>query len=230
MNLRRLRGVRFVCRAPTKSGQDAELRVTRMTFPHVRWWHSHVQPIIDRDPSRADRDWNWLLYVAFATLSGELLDRQPSGYTVGIVARKEGHIIPCALVQLMGNFPALDDHSKQSAFVWFMSTAPDEALTSIAEYPIPKNRVPKQLGKIALDVAVTHSLNQRRRGRVGLYADKEGGDSLTDWYRSCGMEQLSADLRLPPVPRRIFKPSDGRYFYFTPDRAIAASRALDGLR
>ena len=230
MKLRRIRGVRFVRRAPTKSGQDAELRVTRMAFSQVLWWHSHVQPIIDGDPSRADRDWNWLLYVSFATLTGELLDRQPAGYTVGIVVREKGHIIPCALVQLMGNFPALDDHTKRSAFVWFMSTAPAEALMSIAEHPIPKSLVPKKLGKIALDVAVTHSLNQRRRGRVALYADREGGDNLTDWYRSCGMEALSADLRLPPVLRRIFKPSDGRYFYLKPDSAMKASRALDYLR
>lgn len=225
-----MKGVRFVCRAHTKSGKDQELRVTRMTFPHVHWWHSHVQPIIDRDPSRVDRDWNWLLYVSFGTVASKLLARQPAGYTVGIVNGEAGFIIPCALVQLMGRFPALDIHSKKGAFVWFLSTAPDEALTTIDEYPIPENRVPKKLGSIALDVAVTHSLNHLRHGRVALYADKKGGNALVNWYRRRGMDVLSENLRLPPVLRRLFKPSDGRYCYYTPKHAIEASRALDSLR
>ena len=230
MFFRRMRGIRFVSRAPTRSGEYLELLVTRMKVPHVLWWHSHVQPIIDNDPSRADRDWNWLLYVAFATVASELLARQPAGYTVAIVASEKGVIIPCALVHLMGRFPALDDHSKMGAFVWFCSTAPDEALTSISEFPIANDRVPKRLGRIALDVAVTHSLNEHRKGRVALYADEKGGDALVDWYCGCGMEVLSPTLRLPRVPRRLLKPSDGRYCYYTPQKAIEAGRALDSLR
>jgi len=230
MNFRRITGVRFISRAPTESGENVELRVTRMTLPHVLWWHSHVQPIIDLDRSRADNGWNWLLYVSFARLTDRLLARRPAGYTVGIVVREQGNIIPCALVQLVGRFPALDDHSKKGAFVWFLSTAPDEALMTIDGYPIPEDRLPKRLGTIALDVTVTHSINHRRRGRVALYADKEGGDKLLDWYHRRGMEVLCADQKLPPVPRRWFKPSDGRYCYYLPEGALQASRALDGLR
>lgn len=230
MNFRRMRGVRFIRRAPSSSGQEVELRVTRMTVPHVLWWHSHVQPIIDRDSSRTDRDWNWLLYAPFVTLAAGILARQPIGYTVGIVVPEMNSIIPCALVHLMGHFPALDDHSAKAAFVWFLSTAPDEALMTVPEYPIPGDRLPKRLGTIALDVAVTHSLNHRRRGRVGLYADKEGGNTLIDWYVRRGMEVMRVDQKLPAVPRRLFKPSDGRYCYYLPDRALEASRALDHLR
>ena len=230
MNFRRITGVRFISRAPTESGEYVELRVTKMTLPHVLWWHSHVQPIIDINRSRADNGWNWLLYASMATLTDRLLARQPVGYTVGIVAREPGIIIPCALVQLIGRFPALDDNSAEGAFVWFLSTAPDEALQTISDYPIPVDRLPKRLGTIGLDVAVTHSINHGRRGRVALYADEEGGDGLLDWYRRRGMEVLSADRRLPPVPRRWFKPSDGRYCFYPPDRALQASRALDDLR
>ncbi len=79
MDLRRWRGVRFVSRAPTESGDFVDIRVTRMSLPHVLWWHSHVQPLIDQDPERADRDWNWLLYVPFSTLAGGVLARQPAG-------------------------------------------------------------------------------------------------------------------------------------------------------
>ena len=63
------RKVPFVQRAPTSSGEDVPIRVAKMKASHVLWWHSHVQPIIDEDPDRADNGWNWLLYVPFAELA-----------------------------------------------------------------------------------------------------------------------------------------------------------------
>ena len=230
MDLRRWRGVRFVERAPTQSGEMIGLRVTKMKLPHVLWWHSHVQPLVDQDAARGDQNWNWLLYVPFATLAGGILARQPVGYTVGICVDGSDHFIPCALVQLLGRFPALDAHKKKSTFVWFLSTAPDKALLTIKEHPIAEDRLPKRLGTIALDVAVTHSLNKHRFGRTALYAEEAGGNILLKWYQKRGMSVLPADQRLPPGPRRLFKPSDGRYCYFTVDAAVQSSRALDYLR
>lgn len=230
MDLRRWRGVPFVSRAPTESGQPIGIRVTHMKLSHVLWWHSHVQPLIDRDPERGDRNWNWLLYVSFATLAGGVLARQPVGYTIGIYAENTDRYIPCALVQLLGRFPALNAHKRKSVFVWFLSTAPDEALLSIKDHPIAADRLPKRLGTIALDVAVTHSLNKRRLGRTALYAEESGGNELLEWYQKKGMSLLPADQRLPRGPRRLFKPSDGRYCYFTVDAALELSRALDSLR
>lgn len=222
--------VRFASKAPTRSGEEIEIRVSRMTLAHVRWWHSHVQPVIDEDPTRVDRGWNWLLYVPFATLTGGMLAREPHGYTVGIAAREVGRLIPCALIQLVGRYPALDDHRKKSAFVWFMSTAPDKALLDIKEYHLTENRLPKRLGTIALDVAVTHSLNHRRLGRVALHADDDGGDALLKWYQRRGMEVLPAEQRLPRGPRRLLRPSDGRYCFYTVEGALEEHRALDPLR
>ena len=230
MDLRRWKGVRFVRRAPTRSGEPVNLRVAHMTLPHVLWWHSHVQPIIDRDPDRADRDWNWLLYVPFATVAGGVLARQPAGYTVGIRAEEAGHFIPCALVQLLGRYPALNAPKQKSAFVWFMSTAPDEALLTIEGHPLSEDRLPKRLGSIALDTAVTHSFNKRHLGRTALYADEDGGDVLLEWYEGRGMTALPADQKLPRSPRRLIKPSDGRYCYYTVEAAREASRSLDPLR
>ena len=230
MNLRRWLGVRFVRRAPTRSGEPIGIHVSRMTLPHVLWWHSHVQPVIDQDPGRADRDWNWLLYVPFSTLAGGVLARQPVGYTVGIHATETDHFIPCALIQLLGRFPALDAPKGKSAFVWFMSTAPDEALLTIEDRPFLEDRIPKRLGTITLDVAVTHSINKHRWGRTALYADEDGGDVLLEWYQRQGMSVLPADQRLPRSPRRLIKPSDGRYCYFTVEAALESSRALDSLR
>jgi hypothetical protein len=228
--LRKQRGVPFVRRAPTEGGDDVPIHVAKMTVPHVLWWHSHVQPIIDRDPSRADNGWNWLLYVPFAEVAGRLLTRKPAGYTIGISDRERDRFIPCALVQLLGRVPALDDHLRESVFVWFLSTAPDEALTTIEDHPIPVDQVPRRLGSIALDVAVTHSLNKRRLGRTALYADERGGDALLAWYRRRGMTVLPDDDELPPGPRRLLKPSDGRYCYYTVPAAVEASKELDPLR
>lgn len=228
--LRKWRGVPFARRAPAKSGEDVPIRVAKMTAAHVLWWHSHVQPTIDCDPSRADHGWNWLLYVPVAEVAGRVLMRKPVGYTVGISDRERDRFIPCALVQLLGRVPALDDHKRESVFLWFLSTAPDEALTTIEDHPIPPDRIPRRLGTIALDVAVTRSLNERRLGRTALYADERGGDILLRWYSSRGMTVLPADAKLPPGPRRLLKPSDGRYFYYTVPAAIQASMELDPLR
>lgn len=201
-----------------------------MTVPQVFWWHSHVQPIIDHDPTRADNGWNWLLYVPFAAVAGRVLTRRPVGYAVGIAAPDKDRFIPCALVQLLGRVPALDEHGRKSVFVWFLSTAPDEALTSIEDHPVPADRIPRRLGSIALDVAVTHSLNHRRSGRTALYAEERGGDVLLQWYRRRGMTVLPDEDKLPPGPRRLIKPSDGRYCYYTVPAAIQASEELDPLR
>ncbi len=228
--LRKRRGVPFVRRAPTKSGQDVSIHVAKMTFAHVRWWHSHVQPIIDRDPSRADYGWNWLLYVPFAEVTGRVLTRRPLGYTIGLSDPERDRFVPCALMQLLGRVPALDDHDRESVFVWFLSTAPDEALTTIEDHPIAVDRIPRRLGTIGLDVAVTQSLNERRFGRTALYADERGGEALLQWYRRRGMTVLPDEAKLPPGPRRLLKPSDGRYCYYTVPAAVEASKELDSLR
>ena len=230
MALREWRGVPFVRRAPTDSGEEVPIRVSPMRPAHVLWWHSQVQPIIDEDPQRADNDWNWLLYASFAAVAGRVLSRAPAGFTIGLTDEQSDRFIPCALVQLLGRVPALDTHEKDGAFVWFLSTAPDAALLSIEEHPIAEDRIPKRLGAIALDVAVTHSLNERRRGRLALHADEDGGEPLLRWYQRRGMSVLPASKRLPGGPRRLFKPSDGRYCYYTVAGALRASRELDPLR
>ena len=230
MDTRQWRGVRFVSRAPTQSGAPIGIRVARMQLSHVLWWHSHVQPLIDRDEQRVDRGWNWLLYVPFATLAGGVLARRPVGYTVGIHDEPTDRFIPCALVQLLGRCPALDEPKRKGVFVWFLSTAPAQALLTIEGHPMTPDRLPKRLGTITLDVAVTHSLNNLRLGRAALYAEEAGGSILLQWYQKRGMSVLPAGKRLPPSPRRLLKPSDGRYCYFTVEAAVESSRALDALR
>jgi len=230
VDLRRWTGVRFVCRAPTKGGGEVELRVAHLTLEHALFWQARVQPVIDSDPERVDQGWNWLLYLPFSKLTGKVLQQSPVGYCVGIVATDRDYFIPCALLQLLGRYPALNDHDEKCAFTWFLTTAPRAALTGLDEYHLSEDRVPKKLGTIALDVAVTHSLNHGGRGRTGLHADPKGGDRLLDWYQRRGMKVLPTDRQIPFGPRRFLRPSDGRYCYYTVRAALEASRSLDPLR
>jgi len=168
--------------------------------------------------------------LRLASHAGGVLARRPVGFTVGLCVEEQDRFIPCALVQLLGRFPALNVPEKKSVFVWFLSTAPDAALLSIADHPLDEDHLPKRLGRITLDVAVTHSLNKHRWGRTALYADKDGGGTLLEWYQRQGMSVLPADQRLPPSPRRLIKPCEGRYCYSIVEAALEASRELDDLR
>ena len=228
MKLRLWTGVRFVRHAPTESGNEAGIRVSRLTPQHVLWWHGRVQPIIDDDPARVDRGWNWLLYASFSALAGSVFSRSPVGYCVGL--ERDDRFVPCALAQLLGDYPALNDHDQRSTFTWFLTTAPEAAMLGLPEYGLSEDRVPKRLGTITLDVAVTHSINHGGRGRMSLHADPDGGERLLQWYKDKGMLLLPEDRRLPPGPRRLVRPSDGRYCYFTVDGALNLSRGLDHLR
>jgi hypothetical protein len=204
-----------------------------MAPSHVLWWHAHVQPVIDRDSSRTDQGWNWLLFAPFTMFTARTVAHQPAGYTVGMVIgdeTDEEDFIPCALVLLVGRSRALDHPKKRGVFVWYLATAPTEALTTIPEHALNEDQVPKRLGAIGLDTALTHSFNNRRRGRMALYAADKGEDALLDWYRSRRMQVYPDDRPLPFDVRRIVRPSDGRYCYYTIPNAIAASRELDDLR
>jgi len=152
------------------------------------------------------------------------------GYTVGIVDDDAARFLPCALILLLGRDVALDDHARRSTFTWFLTTAPEAALLTIPEYRLSEDTLPRRLGTITLDVAITHSLNHLARGRVSLHADPKGGQPLLEWYQTRGMTVLPPDRKLPVGPRRLFAPSDGRYCYYTVSAALAASRELDGLR
>jgi len=223
--------VKFVRRAPTRSRDFINLHVTHMRPEHALWWQSHVQPIIDETPGRADRGWNWLVQFPFTTIAGKVLRQRPAGFTVGIVSDDpDGPLVPCVMVQLLGRFRLRARSVNRSAYLWYLSAAPVAALVDIPEHPLTPDTIPKRLGTIGLDVAVTHSFNRRRRGRVALYADEAGGPQLLDWYQKRGMEVLAPDQRLPRGIRRLVKPSDGRYCYYTDQGALEASVALDDLR
>lgn len=223
-----LRKVPFVKTAPTKSGEPIPLHISKMTIQHVKWWHSNVQPVIDERSDRADRHWNWILIAAASTVSGKFLARKPVGVTVGI--EKGEHFIPVVLIQLIGKFPYFINHKKKSVFVWYLSVAPDDALLNLTEVSIDANRIPKRMGSIALDIAVTYSANHFRKGRTSLHASIEGGEKLLNWYASRGMNIYPENEKLHFGFRRLFLPSDGRYCYFTEQGASKELNEFNPLR
>lgn len=156
-----------------------------MTLQHVRWWNSHIQPVIDEDTTRADRYWNWILISATSNIAGRFFSRKPKGCTIGLEHNR--YFIPCALIQLIGKFPYFIDQKKKSVFVWYLSVAPKKALTSLEDVKLNADELPKRLGAISLDIAVIHSLNWRLKDRTALHATIEGGDQLLEWYTKQGM-------------------------------------------
>lgn len=218
----------FVKEAPTKSGVTVPIHVSKMKLEHVRWWHSKIQPTIDEDSSRADRYWNWILIAASSTLSGKVLAKKPVGLTVGI--QVDGLFVPCVMMQLIGKFPYFLNQNKKSVFIWYLSVAPDDALLSLKELNLKPDTLPKNLGSITLDIAVTYSENHRRKGRTCLHASKEGGEELLSWYQSKGMKIFPETEKLHLGLRRLFVPSDGRYCYFDENGALKEIMEFDAYR
>ncbi len=223
-----LKKIAFAKVAPTKGGGMVQIHVSKMTLPHVRWWNSHIQPVIDTDPSRADRYWNWILIAATSNIAGRFFSRKPKGYTIGI--ESNGFFIPCALIQLMGKFPYFIDQQKKSVFVWYLSVAPEKALISLEDIKLNAEELPKRLGAISLDIAVVHSFNWRLKGRTCLHATLEGGDKLLQWYIKQGMIPYPRDEKLHFGFRRLLVPSDGRYCYFTEEAALEEKNNIDPYR
>lgn len=129
--------------------------------------------------------------------------------------------LPCVMVALVERYQALDDNRRSCVFLWYLSTAPAPLLSRFLGGPAPK-----LLGQAGLDIGRTRSFLLEYEGRVGLHADPGGGDPLLDWYERQGMTRLPATA--PAVS--VVRPNDGRYFYYTPERARQTHAQLDHLR
>jgi hypothetical protein len=207
----------FIRWVPSLSKGKVELAVSTMTDGHVELWDKQIQPAID-GLQRTDSGWRW---PRIFSLTKFAIGQRPSAFAV-CVTSSTGEEVPCALVQLVGKYAAADDRAKHGVFLWYFANAPVEALQRL----LPPDKVPKMLGTVSLDVAVTHSFKERLEGRTSLHADPKGGDSLFKWYTSRGMTNLPQTA--PKLS--LFRNNDGRYFYYTPEAALIASRGLDTFR
>ena len=107
-----------------------------------------------------------MLYVPLAELGGRVLMRKPVGYTVGLSDPESDRFVSVRSRTTPGPRPALDDHNRESVFVWFLSTAPDEALTTIEDHPISKDRSLGALGPSpSMSQSPIRSMNGDSEGR-----------------------------------------------------------------
>jgi hypothetical protein len=154
-----------------------------------------------------------------------VLQQDPAAFAICLKSFRCGQysFLPCAMVLMVRRYAAFDGSPAPAGYVWFLSTAPREALRP----HLPDADVPKALGQAALDVAITESFFAGRSGRIGLHAAAEGGDRLLDWYvQGRKMQRFPAAKPMPTVARV----NDGRYLFYTAQAAYAASKALDSFR
>ncbi len=214
---------KFVKNAPASDkATTCPIRVRRVTDADLRWWDKYAKPIIQIiEPTRPDANWDWWIITSWDALLASTLRQKPECFSLVTDAPTSGgktREIVCGLIQLVGRYEYLADHSLSSVYVWYLSTTPVETLQSF----FGRKPLPKLLGKILLDVGVTRSFQLGLDGRTGLYADDAGKDQLLDFYTNalnCGMTALPKSDPLPSVLRSRFRPNNGRYCYFTQDSA-----------
>lgn len=217
--------IRFVKRAPTADPSIFHpIRIGRIKRTHLLWWDEHVQPTIDAIPQRADRGWRWARHLTTARWVG--MRQQVRDFSITLSHPSNDSELVIGLVIVAGRYPFLPHPTQSSALLWYCSTIPPQLLAQYFPQPIPKG-----LGKIAVDMAVTLSFQNNWKGRTGTHAHPHGGKKLLTFYQNtCYMQPLPLNVKLPTLGRRLFIPNDGRYYYLDEDRAGQFSQDLTYLR
>ena len=111
-------------------------------------------------------------------------------------------------------YPYFADRRRKAVFLWYLADAPTDVLRYYLETKhseLKDIKLPKMLGSIGLDIAVTHAFNTNLEGRTELHAAKEGGERLFRWYEKQGMTPLPKSQRLP-IGRQMATGNDGGVF------------------
>lgn len=226
-------GVDFVCAWPVNDAGDVEkISIEPIKEEHTLFWHEHYQQIIDKNTKRADYKWIWPVFYHTTITNMPNQYYNGGGYTVGLNINHKPYFIPLSMCLYYEKAPALHDPNKESIYLWYLSSAPKEAIDSIyVKYKIKANII-RATGLTSLDTVVSKAINEKMFGRVGLHASPDGGDFLIQWYQKTGMNQLDEAHPLPAVGIRkpINRKNDGRYFYHDRQTAVAFSQKFDHFR
>lgn len=190
---------------------DVPIKVVSLTSDYVAFWHQKIQPYIKASPTpRADKHWRWGMLFS---LIGKLPDCK--GYCI-VIEGANGESLPAGMLLLLGDYPWLANHTKQSSFLWFLASAPDAAMQSMGIID------PPSLGRALVDTGVIDGYIAGHSGRIGLHAATK--DLVGFYADKCNMINLGRNNSLP---RRFVKyrqklnnwpyANDGRFFY-TDDR------------
>ncbi|MFZ5442277.1 MAG: hypothetical protein ACOZQL_19875 [Myxococcota bacterium] len=210
-----------------------------------RFWDQNIQPHIDRidsvaeaalfakkqiapdDPHnealrqlRADARWRWSganISTQLAMILGTSSRQDPMRYALCVVL-PEG-LVPVGMLLLAERFfwPEQDP----LVFVWYLSTAPDEALINFGVKQL------RGTGSILIDHAVCRSFFLGFDGRVLLHAAERGGDSLVAWYQGLGFRRVPKEQEISTF-RTPF--NDGRYMHLDSESAAALIEKYDSRR
>lgn len=188
----------------------------------ARRWHTDVQPLIKRDQSRPDANWNWPFNIIPIVLFGHPHRRgRIFQITLGTERR------PAAMIAVLTNERWCLDPQKSAAFVFYLSAAPAAwlGMHDASGNPI----TPKMVGQATLDVALCIALNECD-GRLWLHAAPQGGTTLLNWYQHCGL-QLVDPGRHSSLPGFIIgRINDGRYLCIEGDASRQAYAAHSQFR
>jgi hypothetical protein len=214
--------LRFV---ESRSGGRTPVIVTEGTLEDARYWHQIVQPFITQaTPTRLDRHWNWPRLLSWT----RVLERLAGRNAVFLQLNAEtttGDAFPIGQVLLSDGYPFFPDQRQASVFLWYLASAPPEALRAYGLHQDLK------LMRPLVDIGVQFSLQRGYAGRLTLHAAASGNRAadgeLYDKYESgVGL--------VPYGPARwrvtLFRRNDGRYFYADEARALYLSKRLDHLR
>lgn len=206
---------RFVQRAPTHEPSVFHpLRIGPITKAHLTWWDQHVQPRINTLPNRADRGWRWNRIRMLCHSAG--LAQQVRDFAITTSSLDDSPSIVLGFVVVATKYPFLANPRESSVFLWHCSTIPPQVLSEYLDPPLPK-----QLGQIAVDLAVTEAFHQGWQGRTSTHADPRGGTALLQFYQgTCKMRLLPMHVALPTIGRRLFQDNDGRYCYLNSQNAL----------
>lgn len=231
---------RFVQRTIAKDHTWVPISVERLTDWHLEFWEKSIQPSIESlGPNlRIDAHWNWRTITSISRLAHVLLQRPEAFALVYGDERMRDYNVVCGLIQLARSYDFLpnkgtDPNRVSGGYLWMCATAPTQALVT----HIREEKIPKRLGQLCIDIAVTASYLDGYEGRICLHADQkaplrsDGSDYLTDFYSSApvNMKRLPQDIPISHL-RRIWAPNDGRYFYFDEDGAAKFSEQFDTYR
>lgn len=201
----------FVSFAKGKVSKAAvPIKVVPMTADYVAFWHQSVQPFVNAAAvSRADKRWRWsVLYMVTRIMP------RFGGYCI-TVPGPGGESIPAGMLVVVRDYPWLRGRPYKSSFLWFLASAPDNAMTALGVTD------PPSLGRTLVDTGVVDSFRSGHEGRIGLHAAPKGGPRLFDFYKNiCKLLNLNKSSKLP-VGLAGFKQAlvsfpvanDGRFFY-----------------
>ena len=198
--------VAFINSAPNKNGGHTPIKTALMEMRHTRFWDLRVQPSILLMSERADRYWVWTTLRGLFPLAQLRKGYRCIGYTI-LVQTDLGKAIPAGMILLIEAYPYLDAAdlpTRQSIFLWFLTSAPDSVLRrlGVAE--------PPSLGKVLVDIGMAASANLGFKGEIGLHAAASGKIDLLDFYgnpRKVGLRHLSMSASLA-----VTRKNDGRFF------------------